>query len=118
MARSAIERHIQRWYTLYLRRKDIVVFVSYPATEGARDYVDASLIQFFDESRLGAVTGGGSFLGTDESPISITDVSLKRPFQVGYRALVLKMRQMEMPTETRLESALGSERLCDVELPD
>ena len=77
-----IMHRIRRWHTLYLRRKDIVVFVSYPATEGARDFVDESLIRFFNGHQGGAVTGSGSFLGVDQSPIAITDVDLNVPFLV------------------------------------
>lgn len=108
---------IRRWHALYLKKGNLTVFVTYPAKDGARDFVDDSLIKFFNTCPTGAVSGGGSFFSPGEEPICITDVDLIRPFHKGYRDLVLKLREMEMPPETILRSAFGIVPLYEIRLP-
>ena len=97
--------------------QDVVVFVTYPATDGARDFVDESLIEFFDAHPIGEVSGGGTYFSPDEEPVSCTDVDLFPPTKAAYFQLVQKLRDMKMPPETVLSSEFGRVALYDIEIP-
>jgi hypothetical protein len=108
---------IRDWCVIHLRRQNLVVFVTYPAKAGTRDFVDDSLTDFFHVRRTGELSGGGSFFSAEKETMSETDVDLYRPFRVGYHDLVRKLREMQMPPETMLRCAFGRVPLYDIPLP-
>lgn len=103
----------------WCHRKDpLVVFVTYPATEGARDFVDGALLDFARDTGLGEVSGGGSMTSADDTPMACTDIDLFYPARPAYHALVMKLRAIDMPKETVLRSRFGIEALYDIRIAE
>ena len=98
-------------------KKSLVVFVTYPATDDARDFVDDSLLAFFALHPIGELSGGGTFV-SQEAELSCSDVDLFPPTEAAYHQLVRKLRDMKMPPETVLRSDFGIIPLYDIPLPE